>query len=305
MKRIKLVQHATEEGGLFFVQYEDNSHSFLTLDDQDAFEVQQLNSWLNNGNEVGEFVPVISGGVIPLGAIMWFCATRPPEGYLVCDGSEVSRQQYAELFRAIGTTYGEGSNGVTFNLPNLVGYFCRGWGPVSPLDPTRTFGSFQEDAVKTHAHELLPISHSHTYNDPGHIHGVTDPGHIHPIVDPGHQHPVVDPGHYHIDTSLSHMGYAGNFLPGLADPALAVTPPYSGQESGRFTWSSGSNIALADVQTHIANLQLQNAQANVITDTAVTNITIVDHGTNIPFTDYTGDYEVRPENIALLPVIRY
>lgn len=39
---------------------------------------------------------------------------------LYCDGSEVSREEYKELFDFIGTRYGVGDNVTTFNLPNLV-----------------------------------------------------------------------------------------------------------------------------------------------------------------------------------------
>lgn len=49
-----------------------------------------------------------------------------PEGYLLCDGSAVSRTDYADLFAVIGTTYGTGDGSTTFNLPNLVGRFIEG-----------------------------------------------------------------------------------------------------------------------------------------------------------------------------------
>lgn len=42
-----------------------------------------------------------------------------PPGYLVCDGSAVSRTTYPTLFRIIGTYYGEGDGETTFNLPKL------------------------------------------------------------------------------------------------------------------------------------------------------------------------------------------
>lgn len=41
------------------------------------------------------------------------------DGYLLCDGSAISRTLYPELFAAIGTTYGAG-DGTTFNLPNFI-----------------------------------------------------------------------------------------------------------------------------------------------------------------------------------------
>jgi hypothetical protein len=47
-------------------------------------------------------------------------------GFLYCDGSTVSRTQYALLFKAIGTGFGSGDGASTFNLPDLVGVFPRG-----------------------------------------------------------------------------------------------------------------------------------------------------------------------------------
>ena len=44
-----------------------------------------------------------------------------PNGWLLCDGSAVSRTTYSELFEVIGTTYGTGDGSTTFNLPNLKG----------------------------------------------------------------------------------------------------------------------------------------------------------------------------------------
>lgn len=41
-----------------------------------------------------------------------------PAGYLLCDGSAVSRTTYAALFAQIGTTYGAGDGSSTFNLPD-------------------------------------------------------------------------------------------------------------------------------------------------------------------------------------------
>lgn len=49
-----------------------------------------------------------------------------PTGYLLCNGSAVSRTTYSALFSALGTLYGEGDDSSTFNLPNLVGRFLEG-----------------------------------------------------------------------------------------------------------------------------------------------------------------------------------
>ena len=41
--------------------------------------------------------------------------------HLLCDGSEVSRTDFPQLFEEIGTEWGVGDGTTTFNIPNLVG----------------------------------------------------------------------------------------------------------------------------------------------------------------------------------------
>lgn len=53
------------------------------------------------------------------GTIKSFGGSTPPDGWLFCDGSAISRTTYAELFAVIGTTYGSGDGSTTFNLPNI------------------------------------------------------------------------------------------------------------------------------------------------------------------------------------------
>lgn len=58
---------------------------------------------------------------IPAGTgAMWFSNTAPT-GWLICDGSAISRTTYSFLFAVIGTTFGVGDGSTTFNLPNLKG----------------------------------------------------------------------------------------------------------------------------------------------------------------------------------------
>lgn len=60
-----------------------------------------------------------AGSGIPAGNIGWFAGTTPPDGWMVCNGAEVSRTSYAALFAVLGTTYGEGDGEATFALPDL------------------------------------------------------------------------------------------------------------------------------------------------------------------------------------------
>lgn len=55
------------------------------------------------------------------GMIVATGSTAAPTGWLLCDGSAVSRTTYANLFAAIGTAYGSGDGSTTFNLPDLRG----------------------------------------------------------------------------------------------------------------------------------------------------------------------------------------
>ena len=55
------------------------------------------------------------------GSITMYAGATAPNGWLICDGSAVSRTDYADLFSIIGTTYGTGDGSTTFNIPNLKG----------------------------------------------------------------------------------------------------------------------------------------------------------------------------------------
>ena len=79
-------------------------------------------------------IPVVDdmagfGSGIPLGTILPYSANSeyPPEGFLWCDGSAISRSAYPDLFALIGTLYGSGDGVSTFNLPDLnMGEFLEG-----------------------------------------------------------------------------------------------------------------------------------------------------------------------------------
>ena len=61
------------------------------------------------------------------GAIIYHAGSKPPDGFLCCDGAAVCRKVYALLFALIGTSFGAGDGEGTFNLPDLRANFRRGW----------------------------------------------------------------------------------------------------------------------------------------------------------------------------------
>lgn len=60
-------------------------------------------------------------GFLATGIVWPYAGATAPTGFLLCDGSAVSRTTYADLFTIIGTTYGAGNGSTTFNVPDLTG----------------------------------------------------------------------------------------------------------------------------------------------------------------------------------------
>lgn len=73
-----------------------------------------------------EFIQALASILVPTGCVQAFAGNTTPQGWLLCDGSAVSRKDYAALYAVIGTTYGAGDGSTTFNLPNLTDKFIQG-----------------------------------------------------------------------------------------------------------------------------------------------------------------------------------
>jgi len=67
-------------------------------------------------------------GFCPSGVVLPFAGSTAPEGWLLCNGSAISRTTYSALFTAISTTYGTGDGSTTFTLPDFRGVYPRGAG---------------------------------------------------------------------------------------------------------------------------------------------------------------------------------
>jgi microcystin-dependent protein len=73
-----------------------------------------------------EFIQALASILVPVGCVQAFAGNTVPNGWLFCDGSAVSRTDYADLYAVIGDTYGAGDGESTFNLPDLVDKFVEG-----------------------------------------------------------------------------------------------------------------------------------------------------------------------------------
>ena len=112
--------------------------------------------------------PSMQSRGVPSGAIQSCGMESAPSGWLECDGSNVNRSTYSDLWDAIGTNYGEGNGSTTFTLPDMRGKFLRGWDDSQGNDPDaagRTaqstggqsgdnVGSVQADAFQGHTFNI-------------------------------------------------------------------------------------------------------------------------------------------------------
>jgi microcystin-dependent protein len=111
---------------------------------------------------------------VPTGVLYPYAGSSAPSGYLLCNGTAISRTTYSALFSIIGTTYGVGDGLTTFNLPNMLGRI-----PVG-IDAGQT--EFNAAGVtggeKTHILTVTEMpSHTHTQSPHNH----TQAAHTHNI----------------------------------------------------------------------------------------------------------------------------
>lgn len=111
---------------------------------------------------------------VPTGTVFPFAGVNIPIGYLLCDGSPVSRTTYAALFTALGGTditknpWGQGDGSTTFNVPDLREAAPVGVGERNGITnhDTYTLGQFKNDQNKSHAHTVYvkDLGHNHSIN---------------------------------------------------------------------------------------------------------------------------------------------
>lgn len=83
-----------------------------------GFLITDLGEAKNPGDAVSK---KMLDAAVPIGAIQPFVGDTPPQGWQLCYGQAISRVTYAALFGVIGTKFGAGDKGSTFNLPDLRG----------------------------------------------------------------------------------------------------------------------------------------------------------------------------------------
>lgn len=99
-----------------------------------------------------------TGDTLPVGSISAYGGEKIPTNWLKCNGEAISRTDYPDLFKAIGTTYGSGDGSKTFNLPDLservaVGNAGDGEFSLGTTGGEKTH-TLTVDEMPAHKHEL-------------------------------------------------------------------------------------------------------------------------------------------------------
>ena len=114
-----------------------------------------------------------------VGEIYMFAGITPPAGFLICDGSSISRSIYSDLFDVIGVSYGHGDGSTTFNIPELQGRVIVGASINHALAETggEEFHTLTLSEIPAHSHDIPSHGHSSTIKatTPALNHSITQP----------------------------------------------------------------------------------------------------------------------------------
>jgi microcystin-dependent protein len=158
--------YVNQSGANDIIQFEDDKRTVMIIKDggnvgigRSAPQFSLDVSGIANGDRIYE----AGFPLVPTGTVVSYIAGTSPSGWLLCDGTAVSRGVFARLFSVIGTIYGVGDGINTFNLPDMRGRTAIGAGTGAGLT-ARTLG--QTGGAETHTLSVTEIpSHTHSYVD--------------------------------------------------------------------------------------------------------------------------------------------
>jgi len=102
----------------------------------------------------------VQTNTVPTGGLMMWPTVTPPAGFLLCNGSAVSRITYAALFAILGSTFGNGDGINTFNLPDYRNRTAVGAGSLYAAGDS---GGSKDSVIASHTHNLSGGSVSGTF----------------------------------------------------------------------------------------------------------------------------------------------
>lgn len=112
---------------------------------------------------------------VPTGTVLSFAGPTAPTGFLICDGSAVSRTTFSALYTALGgasSPWGQGDGTSTFNVPDMRGRGPIGAGQGSGLTNRILAALGGEENHILSVAELASHGHGASVSDPGHTHRI-------------------------------------------------------------------------------------------------------------------------------------
>jgi microcystin-dependent protein len=201
--------------------------------------ISSLNVMNNlNANKVyQQIIPSGFGLLVPTGCIIQFGGPSAPDGWLICNGSAISRSTYSTLFATIGDVYGIGNGSTTFNLPDLRGRVPVGAGQGSGLT-NRSLAD--TDGEENHT---LTINEIPSHNHGGTLTTSTNGSHTHTSNADG------NPGLIPISVAGQSTTTGGvdddnsGYEPNIYNPPLALTINSSGDHNHTVTLTANGGGA--------------------------------------------------------------
>lgn len=127
----------------------------ISVEDKVVASFKDLTNSNENSNAVAttewvqDLIKSTMDAIVPIGSIIDYPSlVFNSELFLSCNGQEISRTIYQDLFSVIGTMYGVGNGSTTFNVPDYRGTFRRTADLGKGLDNGRSVGSYQSDAIR-------------------------------------------------------------------------------------------------------------------------------------------------------------
>ena len=117
-----------------------------------------------------------------VGEIKMYGGATAPTGWLLCNGQAVARDTYADLFAILSTTYGDGDESTTFNLPNFGGRVPLGAGTSAVDDTAGSTPTYSRGNTGGKIDHKLENDESRSESgEPGHSHTISgsDLAHTH------------------------------------------------------------------------------------------------------------------------------
>ena len=125
--------------------------------------------------------------LMPSGSVIIYGGTSAPTGWLLCDGSAISRSTYAALFSAIATAYGVGDGSSTFNIPDIRGRVVAGKEASASLLTSAIGGLDGNTLGNTGGAQGVTLTSAQS-GVPAHTHGLTMDAHTHTFTGSPHNH---------------------------------------------------------------------------------------------------------------------